>query len=604
MLKHGADTTMANKVNSWTALHCFAWKGEDVDALDLLLNHLVGGVKPDINARDCEGNTPLHILLWRRQVPKVLLQAFVRRGANVNEENLHSARPLQMACLYGDLETLRDLCHGSVITDIDDVDNDGDTALQQAVIGNHIGCVKFLVEFGANPNIANNSGKAALHKAALHSTRDCIEILLKHGAAPNKLDNDKHTPLFCACLGASATEDKAKLLLDTLLGMEVPLSEINCLTKGQRSPLREAAGHGFEYIVEKMIKTAEAANDFASLALDVPDNRKGMTPLHRAAWLGRTGCVRLLLEANADVMLWDNDGKTALTLANEQWALASNHEGYEEILSLLIDADTGAAASDSELVAVCALNGSLRLLEKLANIGADLTCQDRYGWTPIELARNHQQEEASRFLKRKAAWTGMLPSEWEADSRTDVLEDGTTVVHLSGDRVCISTNRPLPAGLDRFYFEIGIENVSGDDGKTSHPALAVGFCTIGGSAISFPGWPPRGSAPSARSWGYHGNDGCLYESCNASGNEIASERPYGRWHVIGCGVDLTTQTIWFTRNGRRLASEFQNVQGRLFPVLGLKDGVRVRTNFAAPFMWQESSDYDFGNEGMVESMVS
>jgi ankyrin repeat protein len=604
MLKHGADPTLANEVNSWTALHCFAWKGEDVDALDLLLNHDVGGIKPDINARDCEGNTPLHVLLWRRQVPKVLLEAFMRRGANANEENLNSARPLQMACLYGDLDTLRDLCHSNVITEIDDVDNDGDTALQQAVVGNHTNCVKFLVEFGANPNVANNSGKAALHKAAFHSTKDCIEILLNHGATPNKLDNHKRTPLFCACVGASATEDKAIFLLDTLLGMKVPLSEINCLTNSHRTPLREAAGHGFEYVVEKLIKVAEAANDFASLALDIPDSRKGMTPLHRAAWLGKTGCLRLLLEANADVTLWTNDGKTALTLANEQWALASHHEGYEEILSLLIDADTEAAAADPELVAVCAMNGSLRLLQKLANIGADLNCQDKYGWTPIELAQNHQQEDAGRFLKKQAAWSGMLPSEWESDSRTDIVEGGTTVVHLSGERVCISTNKPLPAGLDRFYFEIVIENVSGDDGEISHPVLAVGFCTIGGSAISFPGWPPRGSAPSARSWGYHGNDGCLYDSCNASGNEIASEIPYGGWHVIGCGVDLTTKTIWFTRNGRRLASEFQDVQGRLFPVLGLKDGVRVETNFAGPFMWHESDDNDAGNEGRETSMVS
>jgi hypothetical protein len=78
----------------------------------------------------------------------------------------------------------------------------------------------------------------------------------------------------------------------------------------------------------------------------------------------------------------------------------------------------------------------------------------------------------------------------------------------------------------------------------------------------------------------------------------------GGWHVIGCGVDLTTKTIWFTRNGRRLASEFQDVQGRLFPVLGLKDGVRVETNFAGPFMWQESDDNDAGNEGRETSMVS
>ena len=29
MLKHGANPTVANQVNSWTALHCFAWQGDD-----------------------------------------------------------------------------------------------------------------------------------------------------------------------------------------------------------------------------------------------------------------------------------------------------------------------------------------------------------------------------------------------------------------------------------------------------------------------------------------------------------------------------------------------------------------------------------------------
>jgi ankyrin repeat protein len=593
MLKHGADPTLANQVNSWTALHCFAWRGEDVNALDVLLNHAVNGVKPDINARDDEGNTPLHVLLWRRQVPKVLLQAFVSRGANVNEENNNSARPLQMACLYGDLDTLKVLCHSDVISEIDDEDNDGDTALQQAAIGNHTGLVKFLVEFGANPNVPNHSGKVALHNSALKGTRDCIEILLSNGASPNLFDNHNRTPLFCACLGAAATEDKAKILLDTLLGMNVPLSEINSPTTSQRTPLREAAAHGFKYVVAKLIDTAKARNDFDSLALNEPDTSKGMTPLHRAVWFGRTDCVSLLLAANADVKLCDKDGKTALTLAIEQWALASHDGAFENILSLLIDADPEAAAADPELVAVCAMNGSSRLLQKLVDIGADLNRQDRYGWTPIELARNYQQEEASRFLKKQAAWAGMLPSQWAKNPRTAIAGNGTTIEHTSGKRVCISTNTPLPAGLDSFYFEIiiypalGVESNGSD---VNYPVLAIGFCTIGGSAILFPGWPPHEAAPGARSWGYHGSDGCFFDSRTEDGDEVTTKIPYGAGNIVGCGVDLTTQTIWFTRNGQRLGSEFKNVQGRLFPLLGLKDAVIVETNFTGPFMWQEDDE--------------
>jgi len=70
-----------------------------------------------------------------------------------------------------------------------------------------------------------------------------------------------------------------------------------------------------------------------------------MTHLHRAAWLGKAGCVRLLLAATVDdklrtcVALRNNDGKTALTLAYEQWALGNHQNAFEDIVSLLINAD-------------------------------------------------------------------------------------------------------------------------------------------------------------------------------------------------------------------------------------------------------------------------
>ncbi|KAH7082503.1 hypothetical protein FB567DRAFT_107375 [Paraphoma chrysanthemicola] len=592
MLKHGANPTATNRVNSWTALHCFAWQGEDVAALDLLLNHAVDNVKPNINARDNSGNTPLHVLLWRREVPKVLLQAFVSRGANANEENNDSVRPLQMACLYGDLETLKVLCQSELITEIDDEDKEGDTALQQAALGNHTDCVEFLVKFGADPNVQNHYGKVALHNSAELGTRQCVQILLNHGAEPNILDKHNRTPLFCACLDG-ATEDKAILLLDTLLAQNLPLAAINVLTKTRRTPLREAAAHGFIHVLGKLIKTAQAANDFASLALNEQDTRKGMTPLHRAAWLGETECVLLLLAANADVTIRDNSNKTALILAYEQWARASHDTAFENIISHLIVRDPKAAVADAELVAVCAMNGSSTLLQQLSKIGADLNRQDRYGWTPIELARNHQQEEAGRFLKQQAAWAGMLPSRWATDAKTQIADDGTTVKHTSGKRICISANKPLPAGLDSFYFEITSKPTTREtrhDSQKDFPVLAIGFCTIGGSAILFPGWPPRGAAPSARSWGYHADDGGLFDSHCEEFEAVATEVPYGPGHTIGCGVDLTTQTMWFTRDGRRLESEFKNVQGRLFPLLGLEDEVLVETNFTGPFLWNDRNE--------------
>lgn len=208
----------------------------------------------------------------------------------------------------------------------------------------------------------------------------------------------------------------------------------------------------------------------------------------------------------------------------------------------------------------------------------------------MELARDHKQEEAVCFLGGQAAWAGMLPSQWAEDTRIEIMENGTKVAHTSGVRICISTSKPLPAGLERFYFVTTIQTTAGKARKGSNgdfPVVAIGFCTIGGSAITFPGWPPRAAAPSAQSWGYHGQDGCLLSSCRENGSTVANGIPYREGHVIGCGVDLSTQTIWFTRDEHRLASEFKDVKGRLFPLLGLMDNIVVQTNFAGPFIWEE-----------------
>jgi len=582
-LEHGANPTLSDEYNHWTALHYFAWQATEVEAFRMLLDYDLDGVKPDINALDPDDNSPLHVLLWRREVSKPILKAFLDHGADINKDNNESARPLQMASVFGDLETLQILCAGQSVSEINDDDNDGDSALMQAAICNHPKCLKFLAELGADVNMQNNYGRAALHNSSWQGSKDCVEILLAHGAQPNIVDKHNRTPLFFATLGESL--DAVYLIFETLLKNNVPMAEINMRTKRNRTPLRQAAVRGFDDFIEKMIKAAQAENDMASLAINEADTRKGMTPLHRAAWFGKAHCVRLLLDAGADVACRDHNGKTALVLAYEQWTLASHESAFEDIISLLIAGAPEDAIADAELVAICAINGSTRLLQQLCELGADLNRQDRYGWTPLDLARKFRKESAGRFLKQQAAWAGMLPSRWAQDKRTNIAEDGTSVSHTSGQRVCVSTDKPLPAGLDTFYFEVTGKVLESDDNESAK-IWGIGFCTIGGQAIQFPGWPRRDNAPSARSWGYHGDDGGLFHSGNDNGNAIGYNRTFKAGDTVGAGVELTTGKIWFTWNGERFESEFENVQGRLFPLLGLKDRVDLETNFKGPFIWK------------------
>lgn len=322
---------------------------------------------------------------------------------------------------------------------------------------------------GANVNLPTRTGRVPLHSAAWKSgVKECVEILISHGAELNPFDKHNRNTLFFACLGES--EEIAEFLLDKLLEKNIPITEINAKTKRHRTPLRQAAGHGFDAIVDKLIKTAQAANDLEGLAINEADTRKGMTALHRAAWLGKKESVRLLLDAGADASLRDHNDKTALVLAYEQWAMASQQQTFEDIISRLIENDPASAKSDPELVAICAINGNLRLLKKLVAIGSDLNRPDRYGWTPLDLARKFHQAEAGEFLNQQAAWRGMLPSRWAEDSRTTITEEGKAVRHSSKERICISADKPLPAGLDSFYFEVTFKQI---DQEIAHPIVAI-----------------------------------------------------------------------------------------------------------------------------------
>ena len=85
MLKYGADPLIHDKLGGWTALHYFAWQGTDPNVLSLLLNHSTAKAgSSDINVKSKDKETPLHVLLWRKEVPIELLKAFGKYSSHCN----------------------------------------------------------------------------------------------------------------------------------------------------------------------------------------------------------------------------------------------------------------------------------------------------------------------------------------------------------------------------------------------------------------------------------------------------------------------------------------------------------------------------------------
>ncbi|KAL9108700.1 MAG: hypothetical protein Q9227_006496 [Pyrenula ochraceoflavens] len=522
--RYKADFHM-NESLGWSVMHSFALSGQDPQALQLVLQSPDLARPIEINAPNTRGRTPLQFLLTRQTVPLALLKAFLDNGAEVNHEDKRSERPLQSASLWGDFEVMKLLL--PKVKEINDPDEWGRTALHQAAWNGHVKCVRLLIE--------NNA--------------DC-----------NVIDKHHRTPLFFACLGTSV--ETVDLIFESLCKKGISVHDINKPTIRDRTPLRQAAARGFDNLINGILKAiqAEAEREATSL-INRPDKRKDRTALHCAAFWGRKSTVTLLLENAADVTLKDKGNKTALELAYSQWSLSAN-EDYESIISILIDADPAAATKDAELVVSAAANGSKVILKKLYDLKAILYRADRYGWTPLMLARRFGHREAEKFLAR----VDVLPTRWiDLPEGLSLSDDGLSI---SGaySYVCISTDNPLSVGCNKFYFEVTLKETSSLE-QDEFPKFALGFCTLGGSMIAFPGWRSSRHAKHARSWGYHSDDGALAAS---SGVFLTDKsRRYGPGDTIRCRVDLEAETIWFMKNGKKLEAEpFKEVRGRLFLILG------------------------------------
>lgn len=130
LLRHGASCKLMGR-NGANVMHYFAFYGPDPRILDLLLdNEKDPNNRANINVEDDSGETPLPKLMSRMNIPKELLKAFVKRGANLDAKSKASEKPLYEAAMYGETDAISVIINN--VTDINDDNKYGRTALHAA----------------------------------------------------------------------------------------------------------------------------------------------------------------------------------------------------------------------------------------------------------------------------------------------------------------------------------------------------------------------------------------------------------------------------------------------------------------------------------------
>jgi uncharacterized protein len=237
----------------------------------------------------------------------VLLLALIANIAACSGERFTA---LMNAARNGDTEAVRKML--DLGAEVDQKTSKGKTALMLAAAGGYTDTVKILVDRGADVRARDNYETTALIAAATAGHAETAVTLLQYGADPTFKDTSGGSALSNATFFGRT--EVVMALLDNIPKLPANAGDELLLL---------CAGLGYEDIARALLDKGVNVN---------ARGIKQRTTLMAAAAFNKPNMIKLLLEHGADVNASDEEGITALQVAQNN----SNHE----IITLLRNAQT------------------------------------------------------------------------------------------------------------------------------------------------------------------------------------------------------------------------------------------------------------------------
>ena len=428
-----------------------------------------------------------------------------------------NATPIVAACEKGNLDDVKVLLTVNNKNVVGRDSRGGDwTPLMIAARFEHFQVVEYLIEQGADPNIARSNGNNALHYAAGHNrtTTELIELLLTHmslnsinkkargGWTPlDRAYYENHSPLrqeIIALLRSAG--GKANYYDENGEYVGVGNGDLNTTDNNNNNnnntkrPREESNDGGSNKKMKQMnlLKAAkEGRTEVVKLLLENGANVKqadndGETPLHFTAKRGHTEIAKLLLDNGAEVNQADKRGKTPLHTAA--------FRGRTEVVALLLEKGANIHAKDKYGKTPLHKAANVEIAKLLLDKGADINAKDNDGQTPLHFTAYYGHTEIAKLLLDNGAEPNIAETEYGYTPLHVAANKGhTEVVKLllaAGANIDAKTNSgktPLHHAADYGHYEVCkllLENGANvkqadNDGETPlHKAAYYGHADI------------------------------------------------------------------------------------------------------------------------------
>ncbi|XP_018539495.1 kinase D-interacting substrate of 220 kDa B isoform X2 [Lates calcarifer] len=396
------DTTTSLKMTSLAVQSLFSYvEEENLAAIKAHLDKF-----RDVDSRSDNGQTPLMVAAEQGNLE--IVQELIRRGANVNLDDVDCWTALISAAKEGHIEVVRELLENNA--NLEHRDMGGWTALMWAAYKGCTDVAQLLLEKGANPNITGQYSVYPIIWAAGRGHAEIVHLLLQHGAKVNCSDKYGTTPLIWAarkghyeCVmhllanGADVDQEGANSMTALIVAVKGGYTEVvkellkrnpnvNMTDKDGNTALAIAAKEGHTEIVEDLLDAGTYVN--------ITD-RSGETMLIGAVRGGHVEIVRALLNKYADIDVRGQDGKTALYWAVEK----GNATMVRDILQCNPDTESCTKEGETPLIKATKMR-NIEIVELLLDKGAKVSAVDKKGDTPLHIAIRGRSRKLAELLLR------------------------------------------------------------------------------------------------------------------------------------------------------------------------------------------------------------